>query len=350
MPFPTRKLGPNGPEVTAIGSGLMGLSLLYGAPPPDEERFAFLDHIYATGQHFWDTADVYGDNEDLIGRWFKRNPGAREKIFLATKFASTPDWQIRTDPEYVRQACARSLARLGVDYIDLYYAHRVDLKTPIEETMEALVELKNQGKIKYIGLCEVSVATLRRACAVHHVTAVQVEYNPFALDIENAPVNLLPACKELGVAVVAYAPLGRGMLASASQNKAALSDNLSADDFRRTVPRFSAENLAKNLERVDQTLGALAREKSQHGQPCTVAQLTLAWVLRQWEHIVPIPGTKRIAYYDQNMAALAVQLTDAENTQLRQAFEAVNAAGVGARYADDSMAFTYADTPLPAKK
>ncbi|CAK7224487.1 hypothetical protein SCUCBS95973_005534 [Sporothrix curviconia] len=338
MPFPTRQLGPNGPTVTGLGIGLMGLSVFYGTVASDEERFKFLDHVYASGNRFWDTADMYGDNEDLLGKWFKLHPGRREEIFLATKFGNTPARIVRSDPEYAREACAKSLRRLGVDYIDLYYVHRVDRKTPIEDTMAALVELKNEGKIKYIGVSEVTEDSLRRAHAVHPLTAFQIEYSPFCMDIESPQIGLKKACEELGIAIVAYSPLGRGMLTGQLTSP----DQFEEGDFRTFAPRFSAENFPKNLKLVHD-LKVVADKKG-----ITTGQLSLAWLLNQGEYVVPIPGTKRAKYYDENMGALAVKLTADEDAAVRKAIEATEI--VGLRYPEAYIHSIFGDTPLPAKK
>ncbi|CAK7216207.1 hypothetical protein SBRCBS47491_002743 [Sporothrix bragantina] len=338
MPFPTRQLGPNGPTVTGLGIGLMGLSVFYGKVASDEERFKFLDHVYESGERFFDTADMYGDNEDLLGKWFKLHPGRRETIFLATKFGNVGDGSIRSDPEYVHQAFAKSQRRLGVDYVDLYYVHRVDRKTPIEDTMAALVELKNQGKIKYIGVSEVSEDSLRRAHAVHPLTAFQIEYSPFCMDIESPQIGLFKACQELGIAIVAYSPLGRGMLTG--QLKSA--DQIEDGDFRKNAPRFSPENFPKNL-RLVHDLQVIADKKG-----ITTGQLSLAWLLNQWEHVVPIPGTKREKYYDENMGALDVKLTADEDAAVRKAIDSIEVAGQ--RYPAAYIHSIFGDTPLPEKK
>ncbi|GAB7352079.1 hypothetical protein MBLNU459_g2581t1 [Dothideomycetes sp. NU459] len=334
--LPTRQLGKNGPKVTAIGYGAMGLSAFYGPPKPDEERFAVLDKAYESGELFWDSADIYMDNEDLLGKWFKANPGKREKIFLATKFANRQvdgNRTVDSSPEYAKEACAKSLSRLGIDSIDLYYAHRLDGKTPVEKTVEAMAELKAEGKIKHLGLSECSSASLRRAHAVHPITAVQIEYSPFSLDIENAQVRLLETCRELGVAVVAYSPIGRGMLSGAIRSR----DDLDDSDFRKLSPRFSEENFPKNLKLVD-TISALAGKKG-----VTPAQLTLAWLLAQGDDIFPIPGTTNISRLEENLGALKIKLSADEEKEIRQACEAAEVHG--ARYPEAMSAALFADTP-----
>lgn len=260
--LPTRKLGKNGPQVPALGFGLMGLSAFYGKPQSDNERFKVLDRAYELGETFWDSADMYQDSEDLVGKWFART-GKRNDIFLATKFAyrvvgegENMKRMVDSSPEYCREACAKSLKRLGVETIDLYYCHRVDRKTPIERTVEAMVQLKKEGKIKYLGLSEISSATLRRACKVHHIDAVQIEYSPFCIDIEQPQVDLLKTCRELGVAVVAYSPLGRGLLTGAYKSPSDFEEG----DFRKFAPRFSSENFPKNLKLVD-GITSLANKK-----------------------------------------------------------------------------------------
>ncbi|CAK1361621.1 Aldo-keto reductase yakc [NADP(+)] [Cercospora beticola] len=273
--LPTARLGKNGPQVTRLGYGAMGLSAMYGALKPDAERLKVLDTVYREGDLFWDTADIYGDSEELIGKWFKQNPGKREEVFLATKFALSVDaagnFITRSDPEYIREACEKSLKRLNVDYIDLYYCHRLDQKTPIENTVESLKQLKQERKIKYIGLSECSSESLRRACKVEHIDAVQIEYSPFSLDIESEQIGLLKTARELGVAIVAYSPLGRGMLTGQIRNP----DDLAVDDMRKYAPRFSPENFPHNLKLVD-CLSEIAKTKG-----CTASQLTLAWILAQ---------------------------------------------------------------------
>lgn len=354
--LPTRQLGKNGPQVTALGFGTMGLSAFYGQPLPDEERNKVLDRAYELGETFWDSSDIYMDSEDLIGKWFKRT-GKREDIFLATKFAiSVRDGVIsaRNDPEYVKEACEKSLKRLGVDSINLYYCHRLDQVTPIERTVKAMAQLKRfgplylgqinhysievlhchrEGKIKHLGLSEVSSRSLRRAHAVHPISVVQIEYSPFALDIESPQIELLKTCRELGVAVVAYSPLGRGMLTGAYKSPA----DFEEDDFRKNAPRFSEENFPKNLKLVDQ-IAALAEKKG-----CTAGQLTLAWLLRQGQDIIPIPGTTKVKYLEENMGALKVTMTDAESAEIRKASE--DAEVHGARYPEAMAGNLFADTP-----
>ncbi|KAF6223944.1 hypothetical protein HO133_010518 [Letharia lupina] len=333
--LPTRQLGKNGPQVTALGFGAMGLSAFYGKPESDEDRFKILDKAYDMGETFWDSADVYMDNEDLIGKWFKRT-GKRDDIFLATKFANTMkdgSMTVRSDPEYVKEACEKSLKRLGIPTIDLYYCHRLDRKTPVEKTVEAMAQLKKEGKIKYLGLSEVSSASLRRAHAVHPISAVQIEYSPFTTDIESPDIALLKTCRELGVATVAYSPLGRGMLTGAYKSPADFEEG----DFRSRSPRFSEENFPKNLKLVEE-IKQIAQKKG-----CTPGQLTLAWLLAQGEDVIPIPGTKKIKYLEENLAALEVKLTSSENADIRKAVE--NAEVHGQRYPEQMMGTLFADTP-----
>ncbi|KAI9841660.1 MAG: hypothetical protein M1837_000454, partial [Sclerophora amabilis] len=299
--LPTRQLGKNGPQVTALGFGAMGLSAFYGQAESDEERFKILDRAFELGEVFWDSADVYMDNEDLIGKWFKRT-GKRDQIFFATKFANFVDAEgnraIRSDPEYVKEACEKSLRRLGIP-------------------VGANTVIYSEGKIKYLGLSEVSSASLRRAHAVHPISAVQIEYSPFALDIEDPQIELLKTCRELGVTTIAYSPLGRGMLTG--QYKSA--EDFEENDFRRLAPRFSKENFPKNLKLVDD-LALLAKKKG-----CTTGQLTLAWLLAQGSDVIPIPGTKKLKYLEENIAALDVKLTPQEVQEVRQAVDSAEVHG-----------------------
>ncbi|RMZ81110.1 hypothetical protein DV738_g2433, partial [Chaetothyriales sp. CBS 135597] len=335
--LPTRKLGKNGPEITSIGYGFMGLSAFYGKVGNDEERLALIDHIYASGERNWDTADMYGDSEDLLGKWFKQNPGKREQIFLATKFANFSDPEtgqrrVRNDPEYIHQAIEKSLTRLGLPYVDLYYVHRVNSDTPIEITVGELKKLKEAGKIKYIGLSEVSAETLRRASKIVHIDAVQVEYSPFSTDIEDPKIDVLRTARELGSAIVAYSPLGRGFLSGTIKSR----DDLDPTDFRLLMPRFSPESFPKNLELVH-GIEKIAQKKS-----ITPSQLVLAWLLAQGDDIIPIPGTTNAKRVDENLGALAVTLTKEEDNELRQLIE--NTGVSGDRYPPHMSKVLFGDT------
>lgn len=337
MSLPTATLGKNGPQVNRLGFGLMGLSAFYGDKKPDNERLALLDAAYEMGERFWDTADMYGDSEDLLNKWFKANPDKRSNIFLATKFANRmrEDGSNTVDSsfEYTKEACAKSLKRLGLDSVDLYYCHRVDGKTPIEKTIQAMVELKNEGKFKYLGLSEVSSDTLRRAHKVHPITAVQVEYSPFALEIESEQIGLLRTCRELGVAVVAYSPIGRGIFSGTLRSP----DDFEEGDFRRYAPRFSAENFPKNLKLVDQ-LSGIAKKKG-----VTPTQLVLAWLLAQGEDIFPIPGTTKLNRLKENVGSLTVELSKDEEQEIRKACEAAEVGG--GRYPEAFMIHCFGNTP-----
>ncbi|KAJ5747994.1 uncharacterized protein N7511_009690 [Penicillium nucicola] len=322
MSLPTRSLGRNGPQVPAIGLGLMSLGDIYGPAGTLEEKVAFLEHAHAIGARFWDTADAYFGSEDAVGAWIRKS-GNRDDIFLATKFAlrfSATELLIRSDPEYVKAACEKSLNRLGVESIDLYYCHRVDDVTPIEKTVEAMVELKDQGKIKYLGLSECSASTIRRAHAIHPITAYQVEYSPFALDIESSTTDILNTCRELGIAVIAYSPVGRGILTGQIQS---LSD-IPETDFRRMLPKYSEENFPKILELV-QGLKAIA---SNHGS--TSAQVAIAWLLAQGSDIIPIPGTKSTKNLDENTRAVSLDLSEKELQEIRDLIDRTEIPG--ARY------------------
>ncbi|EAW11068.1 putative aldo-keto reductase (AKR13) [Aspergillus clavatus NRRL 1] len=335
--LPTRPLGANGPQVSRLGFGLMGLSSFYGPAKPDSERLALLDAAYELGETFWDSADIYGDSEELLGKWFKANPSKRQDVFLVTKFANRQntdgDWYVDGSPEYVRAACERSLSRLGIETIDLYYCHRIDRKTPIEKTIEAMVQLKNEGKIKYLGLSECSADSLRRAHKVHPITAVQMEYSPFALDIESPQYKVLETARELGVAVVAYSPLSRGFLSGTLTSP----DDLAEGDVRRILPRFSRENFHKNLELVQKLKEVADRKK------VTVSQLTLAWLMAQGDDVFPIPGTVKVDRLKENLGSLEIELSDEEEREVRLACDAAEVAGT--RYDGARAATLFADTP-----
>ncbi|KAK2038826.1 aldo/keto reductase [Colletotrichum somersetense] len=324
--LPVRRLSKSGPEIAALGVGLMGLSVAYGKPGSDEERLAFLDRAWELGATNWDTADCYGDNEDLVGKWLGLHPERRGDVFLATKFGirakdDGSDYGVwfDTSPGYCREACERSLKRLGVDSIDLYYIHRLDDKTPVEKTIEEMVRLKSEGKIKHFGISECSSATLRRAHAVHPIAAVQVEYNPWSLEIEGvAGTDLLRTCRELGVAVFAYSPLGRGIMTGRYRS----ADDFDASDYRRHLPRFAGENFRRNTELADR-FAAVAGGR--HG--CSAGQLALAWLLAQGDDVIPIPGTKRVEYLEENLGALRVRLGEEEERELRGLVEEADVQG-----------------------
>ncbi len=309
-----RTLGANGPEVSEIGLGCMGMSAFYGAAD-EGEALRTIQRALDLGCCFLDTSDMYGPhtNEQLVGRAIA---GRRDEVFLATKFGIR---LIRDDdlinrvidgrPEYVREACEGSLRRLGVDHIDLYYQHRVDPGTPIEETVGAMGELVSEGKVRYLGLSEASAQTVRRAHAEHPISALQSEYSLWTRDVED---EIMPTLAELGIGLVAYSPLGRGFLSGRFSS----TEELDEDDFRRHGPRFTGENLQANLRLAEQ-VRELARDKG-----VTPGQLALAWVLARGEHVVPIPGTKHVRYLEENLAAADVQLAEAEVQEIAQALPA----------------------------
>ncbi|WP_079415507.1 aldo/keto reductase [Thiomonas intermedia] len=322
----TRHLGRDGPEVSAIGLGCMGMSDFYGSHD-DAASEALIGAALDRGVSLLDTADAYGPhtNEQLVGRAIQ---GRRAQVFLATKFGIRRDPAdpsargIDGRPEYVRSACDASLKRLGVDHIDLYYQHRVDASMPIEDTVGAMADLVRVGKVRYLGLSEAGPATLRRAHAVHPITALQSEYSLWTRDPED---EVLATCAELGVGFVAYSPLGRGFLTGAIRSPA----DFETGDYRRGSPRFQGENFERNLELV----GAVRDLAAAKG--CTPAQLALAWVLGRDPHIVPIPGTRRLARLEENLGALRVTLTREERERIDTLFP--QDAASGARYPETMM-------------
>jgi len=321
------ELGKSGLKVSAIGLGCMGMSEFYDPRQMNDKESVRVIHRYLdAGGNFLDTADVYGmgRNEVLVGKAIKDR---RDKVVLATKFGNVRGTKgeflgVRGDPQYVRECCDASLKRLGVEVIDLYYQHRVDPKTPIEETVGAMAELVRTGKVRYLGLSEASPATLRRAAKVHRIAALQTEYSLWSRAPET---EILPTVRELGIGFVAYSPLGRGFLTGQFKTF----DDLPADDYRRNAPRFQGENFQKNLDLVKK-IEQLAAAKG-----CTPSQLALAWVLSQGEDTVPIPGTKRVAYLDDNLGAVNVRLTAADMAQI----DAILPAGAasGERYNAQAM-------------
>jgi aryl-alcohol dehydrogenase-like predicted oxidoreductase len=321
-----RKLGTQGLTVSALGLGCMGMSEFYGAGD-DQESIATIHRALDLGVNFLDTADVYGCgiNEDLVGKAIKSR---RDQVILATKFGNVRDKQgkfmgVNGRPEYVRKCCEESLQRLGVGQIDLYYQHRVDPNVPIEDTVGAMSELVRAGKVRYLGLSEAAPATIRRAAKIHPIAALQTEYSLWCRDVE---AEILSTCRELGIGFVPYSPLGRGFLTG----KIRKIGDLGANDWRRNGPRFQGENFDRNLTIVHR-LEAVAQRKK-----CESAQLALAWVLAQGEDIVPIPGTKRRTYLEENVAALQIELNREDLAEFNRIAPVGSTAG--ARYPELGMA------------
>lgn len=343
--LPMRPLGKNGPLVPRLGLGLMGPSGMYGKHQGDDDFVALLDEAYKMGEIFWDTAELYGSSEAIIGRWFAANPEKRSDIILASKFGVFPD---PTSPSMMRldssvaqaeKSLAKSLDLLHTDYIDVYYVHHIDHVTPIEHTIAYLKKQVEAGKIRHIGMSECSAATLRRAHAVHPIACVQMEYNPLTLDIELPERAVLKTARELGIAVVAYSPLGRGLLTGRIKSSADLAAE--KGDMRSVLPRFNKDNIEQNGRVVDKIAG-IATAKG-----VSVPQIALAWLLKQGDDIFGIPGSSKAARLAENLNAMQVQLTDEEEKAIRQAAEGV----AGARIFDlpgMEAQIAFADSaPLP---
>ncbi|XP_047332427.1 probable aldo-keto reductase 2 [Impatiens glandulifera] len=330
------KLGSQGLEVSQQGLGCMGMSAFYGPPKADEDMIKLIHHAIDTGVTFLDTSDIYGPhtNEILLSKALKGDQ-IREKVELATKFGINMvdgNREIRGDPAYVRSACEASLKRLDIDCIDLYYQHRIDTRVPIELTIGELKKLVEEGKIKYIGLSEASSSTIRRAHAVHPITAIQLEWSLWTRDVEE---DIIPTCRELGIGIVAYSPLGRGFFSSGPK----IVDSFDPQDFRKYLPRFEGENLEHNKKMFDR-VNEIATRKG-----CTPGQLALAWVHHQGNDVCPIPGTTKIANFNENIGALSVKLTREEMTELE---EIVSADAVkGERYASVMANVSWKNSETP---
>ena len=321
----TRKLGKQGPVVSTLGLGCMGMSEFYGASD-EAESVATIDRALSLGVNFLDTADMYGvgKNEELVGRAIR---GRRDQVILATKFGNVRGANgeflgVNGRPEYVTRACEASLKRLGVEHIDLYYQHRVDANTQIEDTVGAMASLVQEGKVRFLGLSEAAPATIRRACKVHPITALQTEYSLWSREPEG---EILQTCRQLDIGFVAYSPLGRGFLTGRFKAP----EDIPVDDWRRRHPRFEGENFERNLH-LAETVKQLAEEIA-----CTPAQLALAWVLAQGQDIVPIPGTKHTRFLEENVGALNLSLTQSQLGRLDAAFPL--GVSAGARYPEQGM-------------
>ncbi|XP_058201568.1 probable aldo-keto reductase 4 isoform X2 [Rhododendron vialii] len=326
------KLGSQGLEVSAQGLGCAGMSGFYGPPKPDEEMIKLIHHAINSGVTFLDTSDVYGPhiNEILLGKALKG--GVRKKVELATKFglfSVDGKFEVHGDPAYIRAACEASLKRLDIDCIDLYYQHRIDTRVPIEITMGELKKLVEEGKIKYVGLSEVCASTIRRAHAVHPISAVQLEWSLWTRDVEE---EIVPTCRELGIGIVAYSPLGRGFFASGAK----IVESWATRDPRKSLPRFQPENLEHNETMFDH-VSEMAAKKG-----CTPGLLALAWVHLQGSDVCPIPGTTKIENLDQNVGALSVKLTPDELTELESIADAVK----GVRDINVVPSWKDSETPL----
>ncbi|KAI3465797.1 hypothetical protein Pfo_022460 [Paulownia fortunei] len=328
---PKMKLGSQGLQVSSLGLGCMGMSGFLGPPKPDPEMIEVIHHAINSGVTFLDTDDVYGPhtNEILIGKALKG--GMREKVELATKCGFKYEngrFGIVGDPAYIRAACEASLKRLVVDYIDLYYLHRIDINVPIEVAVGELKKLVEEGKIKYIGLSEASASTIRRAHVVHPITAVQLEWSLWVRDVEE---EIIPTCRELGIGIVVYSPLGRGFFSSGAK----VVESATEDDFRKSLPRFQPENLEHNSSLFERVKDMATRKG------CTSSQLALAWIYHQGKDVCPIPGTTKINNLNQNIGALAVKLTSEEAAELDSIASSVK----GDRYQSLIDTWLHVETP-----
>ncbi|KAK6120676.1 hypothetical protein DH2020_045574 [Rehmannia glutinosa] len=328
---PRMKLGSQGLQVSSLGLGCMGMSAFFGPPKPEPEMIEVIHHAINSGVTFLDTADIYGPhtNEILIGKALRG--GMREKVELATKCGfkyENGSFNIVGDPAYIRAACEASLKRLDVDYIDLYYLHRIDINVPIEIAVGELKKLVDEGKIKYIGLSEASASTIRRAHAVHPITAVQLEWSLWVRDVEE---EIIPTCRELGIGIVVYSPLGRGFFSSGAK----VVENASEDDFRKSLPRFQPENLELNNSLFERVKDMATRKD------CTPSQLALAWIYHQGNDVCPIPGTTKINNLNQNIGALAVKLTSQEMAEL----DSIASSVIGDRYQNLTDTWMHMETP-----